>query len=95
MSFSPALGHTKVKPGGNQSGKIKFNIVEKCVLHLILRKHLNLRKGRALFKDWMHHKFSHLRSSCHGSEETNLTSTHQEAGCIPGLAQWVKDPASR
>ena len=28
-----------------------------------------------------------------GSEETNMTITHEDVGFIPGLAQQVKDPA--
>ena len=32
-------------------------------------------------------------SSHHGSVEMNLTSMHEDAGLILGLAQWVKDLA--
>ena len=34
-----------------------------------------------------------FRSSHCGAAETNPTRNHEAVGSIPGLAQWVKDPA--
>ena len=33
------------------------------------------------------------RSSHRGAAEMNLTRNHEVAGSIPGLIQWVEDPA--
>ena len=53
-----------------------------------------------VIRDWlrnmlMEYKFrndKYFWSSCRGSAVRNPASIHEDAGSIPGLAQWVKDP---
>ena len=42
---------------------------------------------------WKNAKVLHGWSFRRGASEMNLTRNHEVEGLIPGLAQWVKDPA--
>ena len=45
-------------------------------------------------KDTVHGRIkTNSQSSYHGSAVMNRTTIHKNVGLIPGLAQWVKDPA--
>ena len=48
------------------------------------------RRSLDYVKDKIFFKSSTWRSSHGGSAEMNLTSLHEDASSIPGLAQWVK-----
>ena len=50
----------------------------------------NIRKYQ--IEEFTELKNTITRSSYCGSAVTNLTSIHEDAAWVPGLAQWVKNP---
>ena len=68
-------------------------LIYECIGHMVF-KVLKL-SCRPLFAFSFFHvlKRFYLRSSHGGLVVMDPTSIHEDVGSIPGLAQWVKDPA--
>ena len=54
---------------------------------------ISVRSGEGHCDTVIHNKKYTFGSSHCEAVETNLTRNHEDAGLIPGLTQWVKDPA--
>ena len=66
-------------------------------LHPTILKKKKKKKKLQILKNCFYYKelesIMLLGSSCCCTVETNLTSIHEVVGLIPGLSEWIKDPA--
>ena len=65
--------------------EIRYSTEDFFLNRLFLRTVLGSQQNRT--------QGTEFQSSCCGAVETNPTRNHEVVGSIPGLAQWVKDPA--
>ena len=62
-----------------------------CVSHYIKIIYANNFNNAGVYRVKL--KNLQIGSSCRGAAERNPTRNHEVVGSIPGLIQWVKDPA--
>ena len=72
---------------------ILSSLPQSCLLFLLFSLLKNIQSSLCNYGGLAADTKIHGWSSRHGSAVTHLTSIHEDAGSIPFLTQWIKDPA--